>query len=293
MVGSAPLKGVILVRIQASQHVCAKSGEFWYNLIKNINIFIFMNKKNIIIAVVLIVVIVGVMILFGKGNQTNNPSMQELDETSHKGVELKFSNPKKSAHYESNTPTHGALLAAAPINIVINVNFDLVKPSSISITSAGKDYGIGDTIIDSSKLAMRRSFDSNAPDGIYAVSYKACWPDTSCHDGNFEFAIDLSSANNYEDMTGKSEVIIKLSDIEFKPKNIKISRGTKITWINDDGIDHYVNTDSHPAHTYYPSQNSRVLKRGDSYTLMFSIIGLYPYHCSAHADIMMGNILVL
>lgn len=254
-----------------------------------------MNKKNIIITVVLIVVIVGVMILFSKGNQINNPSIQYLDETgkiSDKNIESKFSNPKKSAHYESNTPAHGAVLASTPVNIVIDFNFDLALPSSISITNDGKEYGIGDTMIDSNKLAMRRSFNSDAPDGIYTVSYKACWPDTSCHDGNFEFAIDRLLANSYENMTGKSEMIIKLSDIEFKPKNIKVSRGTKITWINDDSTDHYVNTDSHPAHTYYPSQNSRVLKKGDSYTLTFTTIGAYPYHCSAHADTMTGSILV-
>ncbi|OGH03188.1 MAG: hypothetical protein A2798_00665 [Candidatus Levybacteria bacterium RIFCSPHIGHO2_01_FULL_37_17] len=93
-------------------------------------------------------------------------------------------------------------------------------------------------------------------------------------------------------MTGQKEVTIKLSNIMFDPKDIKISKGTKVTWVNDESIEHYVNTDSHPAHTYYLEQNSKALGKGDSYSLTFDTAGIYPYHCSAHADTMIGSILV-
>lgn len=203
-----------------------------------------------------------------------------------------FSTPKKSAHYESNTPAHGATLAAVPINVVIDFNFDLAPPSAIRILESGKDYGVGETVIDDNKLAMRRDMNPAAPDGIYTVEYKACWPDGSCHDGRFQFAVERAAVSSYEDMTGQNEVTIKMSQIKFVPTNIRVSRGTKLVWVNDDNVEHYVNTDSHPAHTYYRPQNSKALKKGDSYSLILNTPGAYPYHCSAHADSMIGSIAV-
>lgn len=206
-----------------------------------------------------------------------------------------FSNPKKSAHYETNTPNHGATLAAVPINVVIDFNFDLAKPSAMKIIKngvGGLDYGLGETVIDPNKLSMRRQMDSTAPDDIYTVFYDACWPDGSCHDGNFQFAIDRSQAASYSDMTGKKEVTIRLSQNQFSPQNIKVSKGTKIIWINDDAAEHYINADSHPAHTYHLAQNSKALKKGEQFSLVFDKVGVYPYHCSAHADSMTGSLIV-
>lgn len=100
---------------------------------------------------------------------------------------------KKSAHYVSNTPAHGSVLASVPENVSINFNFDLGTGSSISIKTGNREYGSGATIIESNKLVMRRSMDPNAPDGLYTVSYNACWPDGSCHDGHFQFTIDRTT----------------------------------------------------------------------------------------------------
>lgn len=139
---------------------------------------------------------------------------------------------------------------------------------------------------------MRRNFDPTAPDGRYSVVYKACWPDGSCHDGSFEFAIDSTQASTFVDMTGKKEVTIDLKNTMFEPKNIKVSKGTRVTWTNNDSTTHYVNTDSHPAHTYVLEMNSKALGKGDSYSYTFQTAGIYPYHCSAHASAMTANILV-
>lgn len=201
-------------------------------------------------------------------------------------------NPKKSAHYESNTPAHGAVLAGVPINIIIDFNFDVAKGSSISITNNGKEYGTSEAIIDSNPLAMRRNVDPSAPDGVYTVSYKACWADGSCHDGNFQFAIDRSKATGFIDMRNKKEVTVSLKNTSFNPKNLRVSVGTKVTWVNEDDVVHTVNTDSHPAHTYYSAQNSRTLKKGDTYSVIFTEAGIYPYHCTPHASSMKGSILV-
>lgn len=247
-----------------------------------------MNKLVIYGAIVLLILVSGFFLL---SNKSSSPS----DENSTKQETITnntFDNPKKSAHYESNTPEHGSTLAGVPINVVINFNFDLAAPSEIKIEKDGKDYGTEETKIDSNKLSMRRVMDPNAPDGIYTVKYKACWSDGSCHDGYFQFAIDKAKESAYQDMSGRREVTIKMSQIKFMPTNVKISKGTKVTWINDDKFDHYVNTDSHPAHTYYLDQNSKALKKGASYSVTFNTLGIYPYHCSAHAESMTGSILV-
>lgn len=211
-----------------------------------------------------------------------------------------FINPKRSAHYESNTPAHGAVLPGVPVNVVLDFNFDLSDKSFIQILDARPDvvggelveYGRGETVVDKSKLSMRKVMDSEAPDGIYTVRYNACWPDGSCHDGNFQFAIDRSKAEQLVDLRGRKNVTVETANVAFNPKDVRISQGTKVTWTNNDAVGHYVNTDSHPAHTYYPSQNSKLLKTGESFSMTFDQPGVYPYHCSAHAETMTGLILV-
>jgi plastocyanin/methionine-rich copper-binding protein CopC len=199
---------------------------------------------------------------------------------------------KKTANFESSTPSAQSVLAGVPTHVVLNFSFDLAAPSSISITQNSTEYGQGRTIIDKNKLAMRRSVDPGAPDGLYTVNYIACWPDGSCHDGSFRFTIDRSLQSGYEDLTGSKEVKIDMKDIMFEPKNIKVARGTTVIWTNGDNVTHYVNTDSHPAHTYEPGQNSKELKPGDTFSYTFENPGIYPYHCSAHASTMTANILV-
>ncbi len=250
-----------------------------------------MNKLIPVVAVIVLIAVGAAYFIFNKSASppvaSTNPEITDKASTSKS-----FQNPKKSAHYESNTPEHSATLAAVPVNVVINFNFDLAKPSEIKIKKDGKDFGVAETVIDNNKLSMRRNIDPSAPDGIYAVNYNACWPDGSCHDGNFQFAINRTTQSEYENLTGQSEVTVKMSQIKFMPVNIKITKGTTVTWVNDDNVEHYVNTDSHPAHTYYLAQNSKALKKGESYSLTFDKQGIYPYHCSAHADTMSGAIVV-
>lgn len=253
-------------------------------------------KKILTLVVVIVIVVIAFFVIDDRGQEGSQDVSSMPSATaspSPSAQSFSFNREKKSAHYETNTPAHGSTLAAVPINVVIDFNFDLAEPSSISITNNGKEYGVGDTVIDKNKLSMRRGIDTNAPDGLYKVAYNACWPDRSCHDGSFEFAIDRSLASQYMDWRGQKEVTVRMSEIKFKPLNIMISPGTKVTWVNDDNVEHYVNTDSHPAHTYYPDQNSRSLKKGETHSVVFSKSGLYPYHCSAHADSMTGGIVVI
>ena len=252
-----------------------------------------MNKLILPIALIVIILITAAgFLLFNKSSETPLSEIMTKQEQPEQTPQATFGNPKKSAHYETNTPNHGSTLAGVPVNVVIDFNFDLAEPSEIKIEMGEKDYGVGDTVIDENKLSMRRSMDPSSPDGLYTVNYNACWPDKTCHDGYFQFAIDRSLSSEFEDMTGQDEITIRMSDIMFDPKDIKIGKGTKITWVNDDFVEHFVNTDSHPAHTYFLEQNSKALGNGDEFSLTFENPGIYPYHCSAHEATMKGSILV-
>jgi plastocyanin/methionine-rich copper-binding protein CopC len=207
--------------------------------------------------------------------------------------EFTFENPKKSAHYENNAPAHGQVLPGVPVAVVLNFNFDLATPSQIKIEDDnGRDYGIGGVSIISNKLGLRRAMDQSAPDGRYTVRYTACWPDRSCHDGHFQFAVDRNLAGSYQDYRGQKEVTILERGIKFAPEKIRVSVGTKVTWVNEDAEEHYVNSDPHPSHNLYVDQNSRGMRRGDTYSLTLSVPGVYPYHCSTHEATMKGVIIV-
>ena len=206
--------------------------------------------------------------------------------------EFSFATPKKSLHWENNVPEHGAILAGVPVNVSINFNFDLGPGSEISITKDSQEYGEGETTIDENKLTLRRKMSPDSPDGKYAVNYKACWPDGSCHDGMFEFAIDKTKAAEFTDLTGRDEVTISMENTSFNPRYIRVSRGTKVTWVNREIAGHYVNTDPHAGHDYYPDLNSKLMGKGDTYSLTLETPGIYPYHCSAHAAVMTASILV-
>lgn len=260
-----------------------------------------MTTVYIIIPVVVLAVVGVLLWRANQGKQTKNitettaptPSMLTIQTPQvSPTAAVTFGQSKKAAHFESSTPAHEDILAAVLVNVVIDFNFDLAVPSEISIKKAGKEYGQGETKIDKNKLTMRRAMDAVAPDGVYDVTYKACWPDKSCHDGAFSFAIDRSRASQHTNMTNQKEVTIRMTDILFKPMNIRLSKGTKVTWVNDDSVAHYVNTDAHPAHTYYTAQNSQTLEKGDTYAVTFNTPGVYPYHCSAHASTMVGSIVV-
>ena len=90
--------------------------------------------------------------------------------------------------------------------VIVEVNFDLHEDSEIIIESDGKQYNSGDVTIDENNLTLRVGMDPESPDGLYKVSYSACWPDGSCHEGSFEFAIDRNLSEDFTDLRGTKEV---------------------------------------------------------------------------------------
>lgn len=199
-----------------------------------------------------------------------------------------------AAHFVDSAPMHGQAFVLVPDQVLINFNFTLDETSSIIVTKDNQPVTIGKVMLGERKLSLSATLPKDAGDGLYVVKYKACWPDKSCHDGLFAFTVDSKLKSSYEDMTGKSQVTIRLKDIKFAPATLIVSNGTQVTWVNDDAVTHFINTDPHPTHNALPALNSLEIQTGESYRFTFTQPGEWAYHCSAHVpQNMVGRVIVL
>ena len=167
----------------------------------------------------------------------------------------------KTPHFLDSTPMHDEIYAGQPVNITINFDFDLAAGSEIFVVNnQGQQVTAGGVRIEDNNTALKRDLADQLADGKYKVLYKACWVDGSCHDGQFEFAIESKKLADYVDMRGNSRVTVKITGLKFEPERIIVSPQTKVLWVNEEDVGHFVNTETHPEHTYFPSQNSKELK---------------------------------
>ncbi len=198
----------------------------------------------------------------------------------------------RTPHFVNSAPAHGDIYATVPKEIVINTNFDLAPPSEIKVFRGDVDATDGTAQISQDRLSMRVSIKGSG-DGEYIVKYKGCWPDGSCHDGSFGFIVDSAFLTQMQDLRGQSSVNIDMSDIKFSPQYVRISKGTKITFVNNDQVEHFVNTDPHPSHNYLAGLNSRGIQNGNNFEYTFDTSGEQHYHCSAHANVNMNGIILV
>lgn len=203
-----------------------------------------------------------------------------------------FSQQIQPDNFVSSVPAHGATFPLAPMNVVMNVRDFLTPASTMSITKDKTEYAAGGVAIDAGAKTLRRAMNSAAPDGVYTVSYQACGRDGTCQDGRFQFMIDGSRRAGYADHRQETTLTIKLARQRFSPRLVRISPGTLVTWLNDDTVKHYVESDPNPENTFYQTQNSLELKPSDRYQTEFSELGAYPYHGDAASPHMTGMILV-
>lgn len=83
-----------------------------------------------------------------------------------------------------------------------------------------------------------------------------------------------SPAANAE-QSGKDEVQIVIENFVFKPAEITIAPGTKVTWINKDEA-------PHTATSTEKKFNSGGLDTDDKFSFVFNDKGDYPYFCALH-----------
>ena len=77
---------------------------------------------------------------------------------------------------------------------------------------------------------------------------------------------------------------ITIDNFSFTPKEITVSKGTTVTWINHDDVPHTVVS---PDKKF----KSRALDTDEKFSFTFSDPGVYGYFCSVH-PVMTGKVIV-
>lgn len=105
------------------------------------------------------------------------------------------------------------------------------------------------------------------------------------------------------DLTNQTEVSMDIKDYKYTKPNIKIKKGTKVTWTNQDAIQHNVMLD-HGDNSNAPHDAPKpdevksdvfagpLLSKGESYSFTFNEVSADPYHCSPH-PYMKGSVTVV
>ncbi len=72
---------------------------------------------------------------------------------------------------------------------------------------------------------------------------------------------------------------VSYTDEGFKPKDLTISRGTMVHFVNESSIDMWVASDDHPAHTDLPTFDQfKGSPPGEQYVYIFDQAGEWKYH---------------
>ncbi len=78
---------------------------------------------------------------------------------------------------------------------------------------------------------------------------------------------------------------VAIDNFTFKPQQLTVKAGTKVTWTNKDDIPHGI------ASANNAFSRSKALDTGDSYSFIFAAPGTYQYFCYLHPH-MTGTIVV-
>lgn len=79
-----------------------------------------------------------------------------------------------------------------------------------------------------------------------------------------------------EDLTGQTEVTMDIQNFAFAKKSIKISKGTKVVWTNQDDVKHNVfSKDS-------GGPQGKLLAQGETFEYTFDTAGTFNYICEPH-----------
>jgi plastocyanin len=82
--------------------------------------------------------------------------------------------------------------------------------------------------------------------------------------------------DNHSEVKETNQVIYK--DFEVMPSVIKITKGTTVTWTNQDSARHDVTPDKETSEF----KASELFGKGKTHSVTFNTIGSYDYHCSPH-----------
>ena len=81
-----------------------------------------------------------------------------------------------------------------------------------------------------------------------------------------------------------TEFTVEMRDFAFRPNDLTMKVGTRVTWLNRDGAPHDATADD-------GAWKTGLLSQGDADTLTFDTPGVYSYHCTIHPQ-MKGKVTV-
>ncbi|MBE0477109.1 MAG: copper resistance protein CopC [Coriobacteriia bacterium] len=195
-------------------------------------------------------------------------------------------------HFVDSAPEHGEEFLRTPVEVVVNFDRPLSPGSRIEVTRKWREAAGGTTRLSEDRSSMRVSIAEDLP-GKYEVQYTARWPDGSEDVGRFSFSVDRKLGREYEDMTGQAQVRVVLKDCAFQPPWIVVSRGTIVTWLNEDAEAHPVRSDPHASHDLLVGLDTGPLVPGAEASYLFDRLGEWPYHCPSRYPEMRGRVVVV
>ncbi len=109
---------------------------------------------------------------------------------------------------------------------------------------------------------------------------------------NTKQSSELSPAPSPEATAGEAtptpafmtEQQVSIINFAFNPTTLTIKRGTRVTWTNQDSVQHTV--------TSVGNFDSGTFSRGQTYSKVFNTIGTFDYICTVH-PFMTGRIIVI
>jgi amicyanin len=99
------------------------------------------------------------------------------------------------------------------------------------------------------------------------------------------------STSDTTDLAQETEVQITIRDMSFSPASVKIKKGAKVTWTNNDTVGHNIVADNPSSSGGLPSTHP-LLGQGETFSHTFETVGTFAYHCTPH-PFMKGTIEVV
>ena len=107
---------------------------------------------------------------------------------------------------------------------------------------------------------------------VVSVAFAGCKASDADHDHAMTMP-DKPPAAVYQ--PAKGEVVVEIEDFVFKPAEITVAPGTKVTWINKDEAPHTATSNDKVF-------NSGGMDTDDKFSFVFTDKGDFPYFCALH-----------
>lgn len=82
-------------------------------------------------------------------------------------------------------------------------------------------------------------------------------------------------------LAARLEAAVDVKTFKFRPDTITVAAGTRVTWTNQDEIEHTV-TSGTPEHGDDRFASGTMSAKGAAHAAVFEKPGTYPYYCERH-----------